>query len=132
MSDNIYMCVCACVCAPKTQNTETLPNSANISEPLKKIILTTLLHGASFHQDHLITAQAKDATSASKKNYLSSTETFWQENEWYIFNIYFNVATFLKMGVYIYFIIIIIIIIIIIVLSYLWSRIFWDLSLIIF
>ena len=33
------------------------------------------------------------------------------------------------MGVYIYFIIIIIIIIII-VLSYLWSRIFWDLSLI--
>ena len=132
----IYICVCvrACVCAPKTQNTETLPNSANISEPLKKIILTTLLHGASFHQDHLITAQAKDATSASKKNYLSSTETFWQENEWYIFNIYFNVATFLKMGVYIYFIIIIIIIIIIIVivLSYLWSRIFWDLSLIFF
>ena len=128
----IYMCVCVCVCASKTQNTETLPNSANISEPLKKIILTTLLHGASFHQDHLITAQAKDATSASKKNYLSSTETFWQENEWYIFNIYFNVATFLKMGVYIYFIIIIIIIIIIIVLSYLWSRIFWDLSLIFF
>ena len=35
------------------------------------------------------------------------------------------------MGVYIYFIIIIIIIIII-VLSYLWSRIFWDLSLIFF
>ena len=34
------------------------------------------------------------------------------------------------MGVYIYFIIIIIIIII--VLSYLWSRIFWDLSLIFF
>ena len=61
------MCVCACVCAPKTQNTETLPNSANISEPLKKIILTTLLHGASFHQDHLITAQAKDATSAKEK-----------------------------------------------------------------
>ena len=119
----IYMCVCVCVCASKTQNTETLPNSANISEPLKKIILTTLLHGASFHQDHLITAQAK-------KNYLSSTETFWQENEWYIFNIYFKVATFLKMGVYIYFIIIIIIIIII--LSYLWSRIFWDLSLIFF
>ena len=116
----IYIYVC--VCAPKKQNTETLPNSANISEPLKKIILTTLLHGTSFHQDHLITAQAKDATSASKKNYLSSTETFWQENEWYIFNIYFNVATFLKMGV----------IIIIIVLSYLWSRIFWDLSLIFF
>ena len=36
------------------------------------------------------------------------------------------------MGVYIYFIFIIIIIIIIIVLSYLWSRIFWDLSLIFF
>ena len=50
----------------------TLPNSANISGPLKKITLTTLFHGASFHQDHPTTAQAKDATSASKKNYLSS------------------------------------------------------------
>ena len=36
------------------------------------------------------------------------------------------------MGVYIYIFFIIIIIIIIIVLSYLWSRIFWDLSLIFF
>ena len=55
-----------------TQNTETLPNSANISGPVKKITLTTLFHGASFHQHHPTTAQAKDATSASKKNYLSS------------------------------------------------------------
>ena len=56
-----------------TQNTETLPNSANISGPFKKITLTTLFHGASFHEDHPTTAQAKDATSASKKYYLSST-----------------------------------------------------------
>ena len=56
-----------------TQNTETLPNSANISGPLKKITLTTLFYGTSFHQDHPTTTQAKDATSASKKNYLSST-----------------------------------------------------------
>ena len=51
-----------------TQNTETLPNSANISGPLKKITLTTLFYGTSFHQDHPTTVQAKDATSASKKN----------------------------------------------------------------
>ena len=50
-----------------TQNTETLPNSANISGPLKKIPLTTLFHGTSFHQDHLTTAEGKDAISASKK-----------------------------------------------------------------
>ena len=56
-----------------TQNTETLPNSANMSGPLKKIALTTLFYGTSFHQDHPTTTQAKDATSASKKNYLSST-----------------------------------------------------------
>ena len=55
-----------------TQNTETLPNSANTSEPFKKMTLTTLFHGASFHEDHPTTAQAKDATSASKKNCLSS------------------------------------------------------------
>ena len=53
-----------------TQNTETLPNSANISGPLKKITLTTLFHGTSLHQDPRTTAQAKDVTSASKKNYL--------------------------------------------------------------
>ena len=56
-----------------TKSTETLPNSANISGPLKKIKLTTLFYGTSFHQDHPTTTQAKDATSASKKNYLSST-----------------------------------------------------------
>ena len=50
----------------------TLPNSANISGPLKKMTLTTLFHGTSFHQDHPTTAQEKDATYASKKNYLSS------------------------------------------------------------
>ena len=44
-----------------------------ISVPLKKITLTTLFYGTSFHQDHPTTVQAKDATSASKKNYLSST-----------------------------------------------------------
>ena len=36
--------------------------------------LTTLFHGASFRQDHPTTAQAKDATSASKKNYLSPAD----------------------------------------------------------
>ena len=57
-----------------TQNTETLPNSANISGLLKKITLTTLFHGASFHQDHPTTAQTKDSTSASKKNCSSSAD----------------------------------------------------------
>ena len=33
-----------------------------------------LFHGASFHQDHPTTAQGKDATSASKKNYSSSAD----------------------------------------------------------
>ena len=56
-----------------TQNTETLPNSANTSGPLKKRTLTTSFYGTSFHQDHPTIAQAKDAISASKKNYLSST-----------------------------------------------------------
>ena len=58
--------------APLKHSTETLPIPANISGPLKKITLTTLFHGASFHQDHPSTALAKDATSDSKKNYLSS------------------------------------------------------------
>ena len=53
------------------QNSETLPNSANMSGPLKKITLTTIIHGASFHQDRPTTARTKDATSASKKNYSS-------------------------------------------------------------
>ena len=56
-----------------TPITETLLNSAKISGLFKKITLTTLFHGASFHEDHPTTAQAKDATSASKKYYLSST-----------------------------------------------------------
>ena len=58
--------------APLKHSTETLPIPANISGPLKKITLTTLFHGASFHQDHPSTVLAKDATSDSKKNYLSS------------------------------------------------------------
>ena len=53
------------------QNSETLPNSANMSGPLKKITLATIIHGASFHQDRPTTARTKDATSASKKNYSS-------------------------------------------------------------
>ena len=57
-----------------TQNSETLPNSASISGLLKKITLTTIFHGASFHQDRPTTAQTKDATSASKKNYSSSAD----------------------------------------------------------
>ena len=47
-----------------TQNSETLPNSASISGPLKKIILTTIFHGASFYEDCPTTVQTKDATSA--------------------------------------------------------------------
>ena len=50
-----------------TQNTAILLNSANLSGPLKKITLTTLFYGISFHQDNPTTAQAKDVTSASKK-----------------------------------------------------------------
>ena len=53
------------------QDSETLPNSASISGPLKKLTLTTIFHGVSFHQDHPTTAQTKDATSASEKNYSS-------------------------------------------------------------
>ena len=47
-----------------TQNSETLPNSASISGPLKKIILTTIFHGPSFYEDCPTTVQTKDATSA--------------------------------------------------------------------
>ena len=43
----------------------------SVSGPLKKITLTTIFHGASFHQDRPTTAQTKDATSALKKNYSS-------------------------------------------------------------
>ena len=55
----------------KTQNLETLQNSASISVPLKKITLTAIFHGAFVHQDHPTTAQIKDATSTSKNNYSS-------------------------------------------------------------
>ena len=43
----------------------------SVSGLLKKITLTTIFHGASFHQDRPTTAQTKDATSALKKNYSS-------------------------------------------------------------
>ena len=62
------------------QNTETLPNSASIFGPLKKITLSTLFHGTSFHQDHPTTAQEKDVTSASKKNYLSSANLIYHHS----------------------------------------------------
>ena len=39
---------------------------------LKEITLTSLFHGASFLQDHPTTVRVKDASSTSKKNYLSS------------------------------------------------------------
>ena len=52
-----------------TQNSETPPNSASISGPLKKITLAPIFHGASFYQDRPTAAQTKDATSTSKKNY---------------------------------------------------------------
>ena len=50
-----------------------------MSGPLKKITLTTLFPGASFHEDHPTAAQAKDATSALKKNYLSSADLNYHE-----------------------------------------------------
>ena len=53
------------------KDVETLRNSASIHGPLKKITLTTLLHGTPFHHDHPTAAQTKDATSASKRNYSS-------------------------------------------------------------
>ena len=43
----------------------------DISEPLKKLTLSNLFHGASFLQHHPTMVLAEDATSASKKNYLS-------------------------------------------------------------
>ena len=64
-----------------TQNSETLPNSASISGLLKKITLTTIFHGASFHQDRPTTAQAKDATSASKRNYSSFVDPNYHHSE---------------------------------------------------
>ena len=66
-----------------TQTLETLPNSASISGLLKKITLTTIFHGASFHQDRPTTAQTKDATSALNKNYSS----FADRNEHHSINV---------------------------------------------
>ena len=43
----------------------------DISGPLKKLTLSNLFHGSSFLQHHPTMVLAEDATSASKKNYLS-------------------------------------------------------------
>ena len=51
-----------------THASEAILNLANISGPSKTARKTTLFHGAFFHQSHPTTAQARDATSASKKN----------------------------------------------------------------
>ena len=51
-----------------TPNTETPPNSANISGPSKTTTSNTLFPGAFSHRTRRTTAQAKDVTSASKKN----------------------------------------------------------------
>ena len=54
-----------------------------LSGTLKKITLTTLFYGISFHQDRPLTAQTKDTTSASKKNYSS----FAEMNYYYSINV---------------------------------------------
>ena len=51
-----------------TLNTETPPNSASISGPSKTTTSNTLFPGAFSHRTRRTTAQAKDVTSASKKN----------------------------------------------------------------
>ena len=51
-----------------TPNTETPPNSASISGPSKTTTSNTLFPGAFSHRTRRTTAQAKDVTSASKKN----------------------------------------------------------------
>ena len=51
-------------------------NSTELSKhiwTLKENNIDHFIYGTSFHQDHPTTVQAKDATSASKKNYFSST-----------------------------------------------------------
>ena len=55
------------ICCDRGKNREIILSSG----PLKKITSTIIFHGASFHQDRPATAQTKDATSASKKNYSS-------------------------------------------------------------
>ena len=52
-----------------TPNTETPPNSASMSGPSKTTTPSTLFPGAFSHRTRRTTAQAKDVTSASKKNY---------------------------------------------------------------
>ena len=50
-----------------TKNTETRPNSANISGLLNTRTLTILFHGVSFHQAQPTIGQEKDAISALKR-----------------------------------------------------------------
>lgn len=52
-----------------SQNTGTLPNSANISGPLETGMLTTLFHGVLFHLVHPTTARVKDVVSVLLKNF---------------------------------------------------------------
>ena len=52
-----------------TQNTGTLPNSVNMSVPLRTTTLTILFHGVSFHLAHPTAVQVKDVTFASKRNF---------------------------------------------------------------
>ena len=51
-----------------TRNTESPPNSASISGPLKTTTSNTLFPGASSNRTRRTTVQAKDVTSASNKN----------------------------------------------------------------
>ena len=53
------------ICCDRGKNREIILSSG----PLKKITSTIIFHDASFHQDRPTTAQTRDATSASKKNY---------------------------------------------------------------
>ena len=58
----------ALISSHATPNTETPPNSASISGPSKTTTSNTLFPGAFSHRSRRTTAQAKDVTSASKKN----------------------------------------------------------------
>ena len=51
------------------ENTETSPNSANMSGLLKTRTLTTIFRGVSFHHAQTTIAQVKDAISALKRNF---------------------------------------------------------------
>ena len=67
--------------------------TASISGLLKKITLTTIFHGASFHQDRPTTLRTKDATSVSNKNCFNALSTVPREN---------RLADFLYIYIHIY------------------------------